>query len=72
MGQGLTIVSPASNRTVTSPVRVAAEFPNTAGIVSTTISVDNVDTPGGNVYPAGRGCTNVSREPLFNRNCGAG
>jgi hypothetical protein len=51
MGQGLTIVSPAPNRTVTSPVRVAADFPNAAGIVSTTISVDNVDTPGGNVTP---------------------
>ncbi len=51
MGQGLTIVSPAPNRTVSSPVRVVAEFPNTTGIVSTTISVDNVDTPGGNVTP---------------------
>ncbi|MEY2412405.1 MAG: hypothetical protein QOD84_1011 [Acidobacteriaceae bacterium] len=51
MGQGLTIISPAANRTVTSPVRVVADFPNTTGIVSTTVSVDNVDTPGGNVTP---------------------
>ena len=51
LGQGLTIISPASNRTVTSPVRVVADFPNSSGIVSTTISVDNVDTPEGAVTP---------------------
>lgn len=51
LGQGLTIISPPSNRTVTSPVRVVADFPNSSGIVSTTISVDNLDTPGGAVTP---------------------
>ncbi len=51
MGQGLTIVSPASNRTVTSPVRVVAEFPNNSGIVSTTITVDSSEISGGSVTP---------------------
>ena len=51
MGEGLTIISPAANRTVTSPVRVVADFPRGAGISATTISVDSVETPGGNSTP---------------------
>ena len=51
MGEGLTIVSPASNRTVSSPVRVVAEFPNNSGIVSTTITVDGSEISGGSVTP---------------------
>jgi len=42
---GVTIVSPADNATVTSPVRVVAEFPRTASINSITVSVDHVNVP---------------------------
>src|SRR5690348_12178401 len=42
---GVTIVSPADNATVTSPVRVVGEFPRTASINSITVSVDHVNLP---------------------------
>lgn len=42
---GVTIVSPADNQPVSSPVRVVAEFPRTASINSIRVSVDHVDIP---------------------------
>src|ERR1700687_2112628 len=41
--QEVTIISPAGSQTVTSPVRVVAEFPRTAQIASITLSVDNIE-----------------------------
>jgi hypothetical protein len=49
-GQDVTIISPSSNRSVSSPVRVVAEFPRRAG-VNYTISIDNVDVKTGSVTP---------------------
>jgi hypothetical protein len=50
VGQDVTIISPSSNRPVSSPVRVVAEFPRGAG-VNYTISVDNVEVKAGSVTP---------------------
>ena len=50
VGQDVTIISPASNRPVSSPVRVVAEFPGTAA-VNYTISVDNVEIKADSVTP---------------------
>jgi len=41
--QEVTIISPAANHTVISPVRVVAEFLRTAQIASITVSVDNIE-----------------------------
>lgn len=43
--RGVTIVSPAENSQVVSPVRVVADFPRTSPIASITVSVDHVDIP---------------------------
>jgi len=41
--QTVNIISPSAQGSVTSPVRVVAEFPSTAVISSITVSVDNVE-----------------------------
>ena len=43
LAQEVTIISPAANHPVTSPLRVVAEFPRTAQIGSITVSVDNFE-----------------------------
>ena len=50
VGQDVTIISPSSNRPVSSPVRVVAEFPPGAP-VNYVISVDNVEVKAGSVTP---------------------
>lgn len=50
VGQDVNIISPASNRAVSSPVRVVAEFQRTAA-VNYTIFVDNVEMKAGSVTP---------------------
>lgn len=51
LAQGVTIVSPASNHPVNSPVRVVADFPRSAQIASITVSVDGNQIPAGAVTP---------------------
>ncbi len=50
-GQDVTIVSPATDRAVSSPVRVVAEFPGTAAVNTITVSVDNVELLAGSATP---------------------
>jgi hypothetical protein len=51
LAQGVDIVSPASNQTTSSPVRVVADFPRSAQIASVTVSVDGNQIPAGAVTP---------------------
>ena len=45
LAEGVNIVSPASERAVSSPVRVVAEFPKNVRIASISVSVDSVEIP---------------------------
>jgi len=51
LAQSATIISPVSNKPVTSPVRVVAQFPPTAVISSITVSVDGATADAGLVTP---------------------